>query len=151
MDAKEEVALYEEIEQILEEYGQLTPELMVEKGKDKKTILHRRFEWDDAKGGHLYRIEQARRILRVFVKIEGSEEKPIKVRAFVSLPADRKNGHVYRRIEDVMADPKQREELLAMALTELLAFQKKYKALTELAGVHNAITEMIEEYSPVPA
>ncbi len=145
MDAKEEVAVFEEIEQIHEKHGQLTPGLIVEFAKGKKTALHGRFEWNDATASHLYRLRQARDILRVFVKIEGSDGGPIRVRAFVSLPSDRLNGHAYRRIEDVLANPKQREELLAMALTELRAFQKKYQVLTELVGVHSAISKIIDK------
>lgn len=141
--AKQESALLEEIETIREKNGKVTPELVVEFAKDKKTALHGRFEWDETKAAAAYRIEQARRVLRVFVKLEDGENgNPVKVRAFISLPSDRKIGNEYRTIEDVLKNPEWRSEMLDMAKKELKSFKEKYRAFSELAGIHEEIDKL---------
>ena len=86
--------------------------------RDESTALHNKFEWDDATASHEYRLEQARRIIRVFVRCYQEGKAPI--RAYVSLMADRKEpGGGYRLLDDVLADATRRAALLEEALAEL--------------------------------
>ena len=76
---------------------------MVEYARDPKTALHSRFEWDDSKAGHDWRLYQARQIIRLSVLVLDNVRDP--VRAWVSMKDDRvKAGGGYRSIGDVMSD-----------------------------------------------
>jgi hypothetical protein len=122
-----------ELESLEDENGLIMPEAVVEFAKDPKTALHSRFEWNDSEAAHQYRVEQARRLIRVFVTVETVAETP--VRAFVSLPSDRKAGGGYRSMPAVMSDEERYRELLQCALADLRAFQTRYRAIKELEPV----------------
>jgi hypothetical protein len=53
----------------LEKNGKLTPFDVIEAARDKTSPLHEYFEWNDTEAARLYRIEQARGLIRT-VKIE---------------------------------------------------------------------------------
>ena len=66
---------------IIDREGSCSPEDLV-----ADPSVHDAFEWDDAVGGHLYRIEQARSyIARVHVKHYDAEGVPHVVRRYVSV------------------------------------------------------------------
>jgi hypothetical protein len=46
------------------DYGQLTPEVVVEAAADPASPLHKSFEWNDETAAAAYRIEQARALIR---------------------------------------------------------------------------------------
>ena len=114
----------------------------------KSSPLHSRFEWDNSKAGHQYRIWQARQLIRVSVEVRLGMDEPTSV--FVSLTQDRLPasrglddfGGGYRIMADVMSDKPMREQLLVDALAELETFRDKYKTLKELAVVFSAIKKV---------
>lgn len=129
--------------------GILRPEDVVEFAKNPKTALHKKFTWDNDKAAHEYRLWQARELIRVSVNILPQNNKPF--RAYVSLVDDRKNpGGGYRALVDVMADGELREKLLEQAIKDMRGFQKKYKALKELASVFSVMDETIDELELSP-
>ena len=132
----------QEIEYLCNKHdGLLKPIDILTFAKNKKTALHKCFEWSDTKAAHEYRLWQAREILRVHVKILPGHNKA--VRAFISLVSDRQNvGGGYRTIENVMLNKNYREELLEQALDEFGRFEEKYKSLKELAGVFAEIRKI---------
>ena len=68
---------------IIDRDGSCSPQALVE-----DPSVHDAFEWDDAVGGHLFRIEQARSyIARVHVKHTDAEGVPRVVRRYVSTPS----------------------------------------------------------------
>ena len=123
--------------------GILRPADVVAFASDPKTALHARFEWDDTKAAHLYRLEQARAIIRCSVKVMHDDNPPI--RAYVSLVDDRQNGESYRGIGDVMADAGLRETLLSQALREAQSWRQRYEHLRELAPIFDAIDRATEK------
>lgn len=124
--------------------GTIPPRAVVNYARDPSTRLHSRFTWDDSEAAEQYRLWQARQVLRVYVNVEMPERKnPVRVRPIVSLPSDRKAGNGYRMLADVMENEDYRLEMLDMAKRELSAFRKKYKTLSELSEVHNAIDSIL--------
>lgn len=135
---KKENAVVLELKRIASENGGiLKPDVVVAEARPKDSPLHSRFEWDDAKASHEYRIWQARQLIRVSVEvIEGTNEK---FDVFVSLTTDReKDGGGYRVVANVLRNKSQREQMLSDALSELKVFQEKYRQLKELAEVFAA-------------
>ena len=121
--------------------GVVKPEQVVEAARSPNSALHDAFCWDDDEAARLYRIEQARGLLRVLVEIEPrtSEE----MRAFVAVKSERYEGGGYRHMPTVMRSAAGRDAVLETALWELQAVEAKYKRLTELAGVFAAIRAVV--------
>lgn len=131
----------EELELIADQNGgTITPEKVVAFAKRKKTALHAKFTWDDSKAAQQYRLEEARRVIRVHVTVINGADKP--VRAYVSLKQDR--GEIgYRRTVDVIAEPDLRAMMLEEAKAEMQVFADKYRSLSELSPVIDAIDTVI--------
>lgn len=121
-------------------YDVLRAEDVVDFARDPGTELHKHFEWDDTKAAQEYRLEQARGLIRICVRVVPNDETGKVTRSYVSLRRDRNNrsGGGYRRIEDVMANHEMREQLLAEALDVLHRWERTYQNLTELAPIFEA-------------
>ena len=127
--------------------GVLCPEAVLEFAKNEDTALHAMFEWNDAKAAHEHRMGQARAMIaNVTVVRETPDGHSFAVRAYVSLPSDRRdNPGTYRGIDNVMASTAMRSELIETARRELQAFRNKYAALVELSGVLHEIDRFLLE------
>jgi hypothetical protein len=144
----------EELEQIRQMHGGLLkPEDVVQFARNKRTALHSEFEWDDAKASAEYRLEQARRVIRVSVTVlpsPYSDQTP--VRAYVSVASDRvQPGGGYRAFADVMSDDDKRAELVNEAIGEAKRWRRKYERLRELVPIFRAIDKVEAKQEAVPA
>ena len=118
--------------------GILRAQDVVDAARAEESPLHDWFEWDDSVAAENHRRQQARELIRVYVKVE-KRDTP-ETRAYVSLESDRRSpGGGYRSVSDVFTNPERRAELLTQALREASLWRTKYKALEELAGVFDAI------------
>jgi len=144
----------EELEQIRRANGGLLrPEDVVKFARNKRTALHSEFEWDDAKASAEYRLEQARKVIRVAVELLPSphaDQEPI--RAYVSVASDRvQPGGGYRSITDVMTDDDLRAQIVNDALGEVKRWRRKYERLRELVPIFRAIDKVEAKQEAVPA
>jgi hypothetical protein len=135
----------DELEQIRQLHGGLLkPEDVVKFARNKRTALHQEFEWDDARASAEFRLEQARKVIRVAVTIlpsPHSDQEP--VRAYVSVASDRAQpGGGYRAFADVMTDDAMRAELVNEAIGEAKRWRRKYERLRELAPIFRAIDKV---------
>jgi hypothetical protein len=125
--------------------GILYPEAVVENAKDKNSPLHNFFVWDNTKAAELYRLEQARKLIRVSVQyIEENPDAPYKV--FVSLKSDRVKGGGYRELITVMQNEGLKFQLLQDALDDMTTFTEKYKHLKELDKVIREMDIIINQH-----
>lgn len=124
--------------------GVLIPEQIVAAAKAKSSPLHSQFEWDDGEAAHQFRIYQARALIRVYVTVFDADG-PKESRAYVSLTSDRSGGGGYRAMVDVLHDKDMRAMLLEDARADMVAFKKKYIALTELAQVFAAMDKVVSK------
>ena len=141
MEAQE--AIQKELDQLTRD-GVLMPEDVVRFAKNPKTALHQQFEWDDSAAAHQHRLEQARAVIRTYVIVEPSHSSE-PVRALVSLTQDRRAGGGYRTIKSVLSDQELYAQLLADALNELSAMQRKYSRIRELNKVFRAAEEAAKQ------
>jgi hypothetical protein len=138
----------EELPDILAEickanHGILRPADVVEAAKPTDHPLHDRFEWDDTKAGHEYRLWQARELIAVAVKVIDADPKHEATRAYVSLVSDRGTpGGGYRTVDAVLRNRKWREEWYQQALEELREFERKYRRLRRLRNVFAALHKL---------
>jgi hypothetical protein len=118
----------------------LTPEMVLDFASDETTTLHALFEWDDSEAAYLYRLDQAREVIRLCISVIPGTETV--VRAFVSLSTDRSAGGGYRSIEAVLSNTERYAVMLQDALAELRLFERKYKHLRELSSLWPIISKI---------
>lgn len=120
--------------------GLIKPERVVEAARPKASPIHDQFEWNNTAAAEKYRLLQASELIRVSVEIIdcGGGRDPIMVRAFTSLATERGEGGGYRATVQVLSNKQMREQMLADAIAELQAFEKRYEILRELAEVFAA-------------
>jgi len=121
--------------------GLLRAEDVVEAARPEDSPLHKRFTWNDGEAAHLWRLEEARRIIRVTVRYIKVGKKRIPIRVFVSLTPDRDDdGGGYRSTVDVLSRSETRQQFLRDACAEMESFKDKYKSIRELSEVFLAMT-----------
>lgn len=82
------------------QFGQLSPEQVLDHAADPKSPLHRCFEWNPEKAAHAYRLDQARALIRtVRYEIQTRKQTVSTVRYVHDVRAERDQGYV--RVERV--------------------------------------------------
>ncbi len=127
----------ETIEAIRQKEGAVSPAKVVEAAKDKESVLHRYFEWNDKKAGASYREQQAAHLLRALVVVSADDmDLTHPVRAFVSVrhaaeESDDGKG-TYTSISEAVRVVSYREQLIQDALRDLDAYRVKYALLNDI-------------------
>ena len=86
-DREPRINLREELLDIYERHGKLTPAIVLEEAEDEDSPLHHRFEWDDGEAAHRYRLYQARHlILQVKIRVQPENTASPLIRAFLHVP-----------------------------------------------------------------
>jgi hypothetical protein len=106
------------------------------------------YEWDTDKVLREHHLMQTRQMLRSveFVIVKQQDEE-ICVNVVTNVEDKNTGERVYTNTVDAMADPAYREQILQQALMELKRFQSKYRALSELAQVMDAINQVLPKNS----
>ena len=129
---------YEEIQEIGEE---VKPEQVLEKARNKKSELHKCFDWDDSSAAEKYRMYQARNVLNHLIVIkrdtEDEESEPVQFR--VMLKNDRSESSGYKQTIVMVRDEDEYKKMLELAYAELHAFKQKYSCLSELSEILSLI------------
>lgn len=117
-----------------------TPQQILDKAKDAETELHKCFEWDNTKAAENWRLHQARKLVCSLVFKEQSEQSSPAPEIRLFFKIDENEG--YKSTVMIMQDKDEYQKLLSKALSELRAFQTKYKSLTELDGIFSEIEQL---------
>ena len=129
-DADEAGRQFEELERTVG----LTPETVLDANRDETAPLHNEFEWDDGIAAEKFRLNQAGHLIRcICAKPEKEEQKPMRV----FFTVQKNDG--YNNLQTIIQIQDKRKALLEQALKELDAFMEKYKSLSELANIFDAI------------
>lgn len=115
-----------------------TPAQILEKARDAKSELHKCFDWNDAEAAEKWRLQQARNIVCNLVYKETSNEPSPSIRLFFK--TDSESG--YKSTSLILQSKDEYQKLLSRALAELNSFKAKYKTLSELDGVFDAIDQL---------
>jgi hypothetical protein len=134
--------------------GDLNLQDLVDESKPKDSVLHDDFEWSNPKAANFWRLSEARKMQRCLIveedKATGKPEhrymESVRVVETPKKEGDKpKVSYVFRRTEDILADPDARDELLGQAIKEALAFKKRFNSLQELAKIFAALDEVLME------
>lgn len=130
------------LEHLEQRHGHLTPAIVLREASKPRSPLHGWFVWDDTEAARLYRLDQARELIRsVTVTVVGEDAEELTVRAFVNLGGD---ASEYESIAAVMREPDKRKILLANARRDMETFRRKYHNLKAVAPVLEAIGAVLE-------
>jgi hypothetical protein len=118
------------------------PSTIVQAARERTSVAHALFNWNDAAAAHEHRLSVARRLYGCLVveAVTYRRDKPhvYQVRAIVRGGRD----EPYQPVAEVMSQPEKREYMLAQCVRELTALRREYAALSELAIVFSAIDKV---------
>lgn len=147
MARRKSTSVKEELERLREQNGGelVQPEQVIEFARlNRDSALHSEFEWNNTKAAHQFRLEQARRIIRLNIDVLATPDGDITVPMYVSLVSDRKNGGGYRTLNAVMSNEEMRAQFLQQALDEFQRVRRKYETLRELTPVFAALDRVAQ-------
>lgn len=100
----------EELEDIKQK-GNLTPDRIVDRAKNSKSILHQYFDWDDTEAAEKWRLQQARQITNHIIEVVSIRGEEVEERAYFSVTA--KNDEVsYVSLSEAITTPSYKKQLL---------------------------------------
>ena len=137
--------VHEELERI-RAGGDLDPQSVVNASEPEDAVLHPEFEWDDPTAANKWRLEEAKYLVRSIEIIREETQKPARVYESITVKSDEPDERpvrAFRPIEEVMADPDLRDELLGSAIRDVLALKRRYSGLQELAQVFAAMDNFL--------
>ena len=113
--------------------GFINPQELVDISRDKNSLLHNYFEWDDQVAGENYRINQARNLInKVRVTIL---DRPSQAYVSVSVNIDGSNKRGYMPLMTAIRKKDLREQVIAKALRELGYWKDRYGQYQELINL----------------
>jgi hypothetical protein len=110
--------------------GHIHAENVLEEARDPNHPIHAHLEWDDAKCGHAYRLQQIRAIIRI-VRVEDPTQELR--RAFINITSN--DGRSYRTLSDVLASQDLKDRILEQAQKDLEAWRARYDELKEIVAL----------------
>jgi hypothetical protein len=134
-------AVRDTLDDLRKKHGHLTEEIVVKASKSPKSPLYPMFLWDDTeRAAHLGRLEIARYLI-VSIRVLPTEAQELNVSTRIRKYHGELGGG-YFDVRDVVTQESLRQQLLRSALRDLQAFHDRYKALSELSPVFQAISEI---------
>jgi len=132
----------QEITRIIETNGgEVSPVVVVKKAKPKSSPIHDCFEWDNSKAARLYRLEQAKYLLRsVTITIQDTKGREIAVRAFPNIETS--EGNFYTTNAIIMDDLELSEKLETQVQRELLYLRRKGANLKRFSKIWRAVDSL---------
>lgn len=128
----------------IESLDEVKPENIVNFARDKKTELHKCFEWNDGIAAENYRRQQAAAIMNnlVFVVRKDVNSPAKEVKAYVNTQKNQE----YKPIDYVLHSPTEYQKMLDKAIRDLQSTRNKYAEIAELQDLYELIDEKAEEF-----
>lgn len=123
---------YEELPEIV------TPANVLEVARNKNTELHKCFTWNNDEAAEKWRLKEARQLIQLFV-IKTEKQEVYKPRIFQA--TSKKN--VYQETRFFVQNKNEYTALVNRAKAELIAIQNRYKEITEMEEIFEAIDNFI--------
>jgi hypothetical protein len=132
----------DKLAEIYERDGALMPGAVVSEARVKGSPLHDCFTWDDSKAAEAHRLNQARALIRVAVRvIPAISNSPVREYISISSLRQTKTGS-YLATVDVVSDEERYAQALQDAIKALQQLERRFNYLKELAPIWDALTPM---------
>lgn len=140
--ADEAAGAFEEIRQ---NSGKLTPELVVDYARPKESVLHNDFEWRDEVAAEKYRQGQARHMIGAIRITSDDTQEPVRAYVNVTVVApDKPPVRSYMPMKEVLEHPDLHSQMMADAFRDAQSFKQKYNTLERLKPVMDAIDKAFD-------
>ena len=121
---------------IREEFGELTPDIVVQAATPEDHPLHHRLEWNDTVAGAKYRKQQAHQLIRsVRVTYRDASDQEKSVRALIAMPRPASLISQYEPVEDVINNKFKKQLMLQEAERAWRNLKARYNNLAEFAAI----------------
>lgn len=139
----------------LSEVGAVTARDVVDSARSENSPLHSYFEWDDRVAADLWRIEDARRMLRSiqikYVDGDGIETKTARAFQTVQTKAYETEPRKYRTFEVLHGDSAFAAQMMDSAIDDLLNWRRKYEPYCDMwmtfGDVFQQVINQVDELS----
>lgn len=120
--------------------GRLTPEGVVSAARDKNSVLHGEFEWDDRKAGHAHRLDRARELIRevTYVAFDVTERVVQHVQ-YVHDPRERQQSYI--PLHSAVTNRRLATEIVAAEVKQCVAHLDR---ALDIAGTLKVTTQMYD-------
>lgn len=145
-DKKQAKNVYGEIaEEIRQNSGKLTPELVVDYARPKESVLHNDFEWRDEVAAEKYRQGQARHMIGAIRVTSEDTQEPVRAYVNVTVVApDEPPVRSYMPMKEVLEHPDLHSQMMADAFRDAQSFKQKYNTLERLKPVMDAMDKAFD-------
>lgn len=134
----------EELEEI-ERAGTLEAQHIIEYAeRHKDSELYKCFEWDDTEAARKWRHQQARNII-YSISLEIKEEPRQLQRVYVNVKDKDTEEKVFKKIDDVLKNDKEYQQLIDKAKAELIRCKDKYEILLEKSDLKDIVFEIYKD------
>jgi glutamate synthase domain-containing protein 2 len=131
---KDPQAVGDKLQELRDKNEGLTASIVIEDAKNKNSVLHGAFEWNDSKAAHEWRLHSARHLMRAVITKELDSSGEIRYQpAFVFVKTE--EGPRYESLARVLDDDEMRLQVINRALKEFEQWQKRYKEYEEFLSV----------------
>jgi len=109
----------------------LNPRSVVKKAKDRKSVLHNYFDWDDNVASEKWRLQQARSIVNHVIEVVIIKGEQVEERAFFNVVA-KNDKNVYVSLTEAITIPSYKKQVLKemeITLQNLLRLIKLFSSM----------------------
>lgn len=129
--------------------GRLTPDNVVDAAQDEASPLHKCFEWDDDAAAHMFRVEQARHLIRS-VRVEvTTTEHSVRVPAFVHDPDCERGEQGYVSIRKIASDEDKSREVVIAEFSRAASALKRARAVAMALEIEDQIDDITDQIKRV--
>jgi len=122
--------------------GRLTPDNVVDAATDETSPLHGFFEWDDDAAAHMYRVEQARHLIRSVRVDVTTSHHTVRVPAFVHDPECQRGEQGYVSIRGLASNEDKSRDVVIAEFSRALSALKRARAVAVALGIEDQIDEV---------
>lgn len=129
--------------------GRLTPDNVVDAAQDEASPLHQCFEWDNDAAAHMFRVEQARHLIRSVRVDVTTSHHTVRVPAFVHDPECERGEQGYVSIRQLSSDEDKSREVVIAEFSRAASALRRARAVAMALGIEEQIDDISEQIKRV--
>lgn len=133
----------EELRRLQSVNGELTPDLVLREAKKKGSVLHDHFEWNDNKAAGMYRLEQARELIRSVRVLVETTERPITVPEYVRDPRKAGTEQGYRNVANLRTEDDAKREVIVGEFVRAAAALRRARDLAAYFEIKEPVEDTV--------
>ncbi len=130
--------------------GRIDPHAVVAAARDPVSVLHPLFVWDDTKAAELYRLDQARTIIRRVTVIVEVEERTIKIPRYVPDDSVRPEAG-YRNVTNRSFDDDSKRTTVINEFASASHHLRRARDIAAALGLADEVDDLIRRIAGVDA